>query len=448
MNTAANVLETQMRKGGGQAAGSVTTDVANPANNPEKYADPSMTKMKALAWQGANNVQMVESLKPRIINDRDVIVRVTGTTVCGSDLHLYHGAVMQMQKDDILGHEFCGKVESVGADVKGLKPGDRVVASFQIACGECYYCKQKLSSQCEKTNSDELQNYLFGHRTAGVLGYSHLTGGFAGGQAEYVRMPFGDVNLLKIPDGVPDEKALYLSDVLATSYHCVVDTGVKKGDTVAIWGMGPIGLMAAYFCFQKGASRVIGIDNNWRLEWCQSKLPNLEILNYATIPSGSSVPTELRKMVDKGVDCALECAAGEYAKGIGHKIEMALGLENDTSEILNEMILSVKKFGSIGITGVYAGYTNHFNIGAVMELGIRIIGNGQAPVHKYWEELLHKIQTGEVDPTIMLSHRIDIEDVAKAYRIFDAKQEKMMKIYVQTQFSDPPAKGTPPLTRL
>lgn len=445
MNAAANTLEHAMRKGEGQAH--VTTDVANPAANPEKYADPSGEKMRALAWQGVNDVQMVESLKPRIINDHDVVVKVTGSTICGSDLHLYHGAILQMKKGDILGHEFCGKVDSVGPAVTNLKPGDRVVASFQIACGECYYCKQKLSSQCERTNSDELQNYLYGHRTAGILGYSHLTGGFAGGQAEYVRMPYGNASLLKLPDDVPDEKGLYLSDVLCTSYHCVTDTGVQKGETVAIWGMGPVGLMCAYFAFKKGASRVIGIDNNWRLDWCKAKLPKLETLDYSKIPSGSSVPTELRKMVDKGVDRALECAAGEYAKGIGHKIEMRLGLENDTSETLNEMILSVKKFGTIGITGVYSGYTNHFNIGAVMELGIRIIGNGQAPVFKYWEELLHQIQTGEIDPTIMLSHRIDLEDVAKAYRIFDAKQEQMMKVFIQTKFSAPPAPGTPQLTR-
>jgi len=322
------------------------------------------------------------------------------------------------------------------------------VASFQIACGTCYYCKQKLSSQCDRTNSDMLQNALYGHRTAGVFGYSHLTGGFAGGQTEYVRVPYGDVNLLKLPNDVPDEKGLYLSDVLCTSYHCVVDTGVQKGDTVAIWGMGPIGLMAAFFAFQKGASRVIGIDKNWRLEWCKSKLPKLEILDFSNLPKGSSVSTELRKMVEHGVDCALECAAGEYAKGWGHKIEMALGLETDSSETLNEMIASVKKFGRIGITGVYAGYTNHFNIGAVMELGIRVIGNGQAPVQKYWEELLKQIQSGQLDPTIMLSHRIELEDVAKAYRVFDAKEDGMMKVFVQTKFSDKPATGTPALTKL
>ncbi|PVF94887.1 GroES-like protein [Serendipita vermifera] len=445
MNAAANAAEKLMRKR--EAGADVVTDVSNPASNPQKYADPSGEKMQALAWMGANDVQMVESLKPKLLNDGDVIVKVTGSTICGSDLHLYHGAIMQMKKGDILGHEFCGKVDSVGPAVKNFKPGDRVVASFQIACGTCYYCKQKLSSQCERTNSDEMENYLYGHRTAGMLGYSHLTGGFAGGQAEYVRMPFGDVNLLKIPDDVPDEKALYLSDVLVTSYHCVTDTGVKQGDTVAIWGMGPVGLMAAYFAFQKGASRVIGIDNNWRLEYGRSKLPKLEVLDFSKLPSGSSVSTELRKMVDKGVDVALECAAGEYSKGILHKVEQTLGLETDTSEILNEMILSVKKFGKIGVTGVYAGYTNHFNIGAIMQLGIRLIGNGQAPTAKYWEELLEQIRAGKLDPTIMVSHRIDLEDVAKAYRIFDAKQDNMMKVFVQTRFSGPPAAGTPPLKR-
>lgn len=448
MNAAANALENVLRKGDGQA--DVRTDVANPASNPEQYADPSREKMKALTWQGANRVQIVDSLKPKILNDNDVIVSVSGSTLCGSDLHLYHGAIMQMQKGDILGHEFCGKVESVGPGIRKVKPGDRVVASFSIACGDCYYCKQKLTTACERTNADELQNMLYGHRTVGILGYSHLTGGFAGGQAEYVRMPYGDFNLLKIPDDVPNEKALYLSDVLCTSYHCVVDTGVKKGDSVAIWGMGPIGLMAAFFCFQKGASRVIGIDQvGWRLEWAKKKLPKIETLDFSQLPKGSSVPTELRKMVDKGVDIALECAAGEYAKSIVHKAELALGMENDTSETINEMILSVKKFGSIGIIGVYTGYTNHFNIGAIMELGIRLIGNGQAPVHKYWEELLDQIRSGELDPTIMLSHRVDIQDLDKVYPIFDKRSEdvQVMKIFIQTRFSDPPAKGTPELTR-
>jgi hypothetical protein len=204
-------------------------DVTNPANDRAKYGDPNVT-MKALAWMGKNDVQVIECPKPKIIEDRDVILKVTGSTICGSDLHLLHGTVIELQKGDILGHEFCGIIDEMGSAVKGLSKGDRVVASFQIACGACHYCDQKLSSQCTKTNANTIENSMYGGRTAGMFGYSHFTGGFAGGQAEYVRVPIGDVNLLKLPDNVPDEKGLYLSDVVSTSWNCVVDTGVKKGD--------------------------------------------------------------------------------------------------------------------------------------------------------------------------------------------------------------------------
>lgn len=237
--------------------------------------------------------------------------------------------------------------------------------------------------------------------------------------------------------------------MLCTSYHCVVDTGITKGSTVAIWGMGPVGLMCAHFSFQKGASRVIGIDNSWRLGWCKTKIPKLETLDYARVPLRSSISTELRRMVSgEGVDFALQCAATERARSMLHKLEMALRLEDCTSETLNEMILSVKQFGTIGITGVYAGYTNHVNIGAVMQLGIRIIGNSQAPVSKYWKELLEQIRSGDVDPSIMISHRIDLDDLPKAYRIFDSKQQDSMKTFVQTRFSNPPAPGTLPVVGL
>lgn len=446
MNTASHILEAAMRRGDGQA--DVRTDVSNPAKNPAEYADPSGEKMRALTWQGKYDVQIVDSLKPKVINDEDVILKVTGTSICGSDLHPYRGVIIEMQKGDIMGHEVSGIIETVGPSVTKVKPGDRVVISFQVACGNCYYCNQGLTSMCERTNADEVHNYLYGHRTAGTIGFSHLNGGFAGGQAEYLRMPYANTCVLKIPDDVPNEKALYLSDVLCTSYHAVVQAGVQKGETVAIWGLGPIGLMAAFYCFQKGASRVIAIDSNWRLQYGQSKLPKLEVLDYSRIPSGSSVPTELRKLMDKGVDRAIDCAGGEYAKSLGHKLEIAVGLETDTSETINECILSVKKFGTIAITGVYAAYTNHFNIGAIMELGIRLIGIGQAPVHRYWEELLNQIRTGELDPTIMLTHRIDLEDVPKAYKMFNDKADHMMKVFVQTKFSEPPAHGTPALTKL
>lgn len=261
-------------------------------------------------------MNLAETYKPKLVDPHDVILKVTGSTICGSDLHLYHGAVVQMQKGDILGHEFCGIVEEVGSGVKNIVPGKRYVASFQIACGQCRFCKQKLTSQCERTNSSSVMNALFGSRTAGLFGYSHLTGGYAGGQAEYVRVPFGDVNLLELPDDVPDEKGLYLSDVLCTSYHAVQDTRVYPGDTVAIWGAGPIGLMAAVFAFKNGASRVILIDSNWRLGYAKQKLPQVETLDYTALPRGTTVTGEIHERIPGGVDVAIECAAGEYSKGV------------------------------------------------------------------------------------------------------------------------------------
>lgn len=358
MTQAANLVEKILGH-----TGDATTEqnMTNPNRDISKYADPSGEKMKALVWNGKNDVKVIETFKPARIENSDVIVKVTGSTVCGSDLHLLHGSVVELQKGDILGHEFCGVVDSVGPSISKVKPGDRVVCSFQIACGSCMYCQKKLSSQCEKTNDNTIENIMYGGRTAGMLGYSHFTGGYAGGQAEYVRVAYGDVNLLKIPDEVPDEKALYLSDVLSTSWNCVVDTGVKEGDVVAIWGAGPIGQMCADFSFMNGAKRVIIIDGgagSWRLDYVKSKLPKVETLNFTDLPRGESVTSQLKKMEHGGPDVALECVAGEYAKGWAHYFEMMLGMETDTSEILNEMITSVKNFGRVGVTGVYVGFVS------------------------------------------------------------------------------------------
>lgn len=433
--------------------GTATTaqDVTNPARDPSKYADPSGEKMKALVWQGKNSVKVVETFKPAKIEDTDVIVKVTGSTVCGSDLHLLHGAIVELEKGDILGHEFCGVVDSVGPAISKVAPGDRVVCSFQIACGSCMYCRRKLSSQCEKTNDNTIENIMYGGRTAGMLGYSHFTGGYAGGQAEYVRVAYGDVNLLKLPDDVPDEKGLYLSDVLSTSWNCVVDTGVKEGDVVAIWGAGPIGQMCADMSFMNGAKRVIIIDGGpgaWRLDWVKEKLPRVETVNFTDLPEGeTSVVSTLKNMEHGGPDVALECVAGEYAKGWAHYFEMMLGAETDTAEIVNEMIMSVKNFGRCGVTGVYAGYTNHFNIGSLMERGIRLIGNGQAPVHLYWEDLLKKIQDGSLKPLSMVSHRVSLDDLEEVYKRYDAREKGMQKVFVETKFSQPPCQGAPELTR-
>ena len=358
LSQAANLLEKAIGH-----TGDATTEqnMTNPARDRAKYGDPDGETMLALTWQGKNSVQVQETPKPAILEDTDVIVKVTGSTVCGSDLHLLHGAVIELQKGDILGHEFCGKVDKVGPAVKNLQPGQRVVCSFQIACGSCMYCQRKLSSQCLNTNDNKIENAMYGGRTAGMLGYSHFTGGFAGGQAEYVRVAYGEVNLLPLPDDVPDEKGLYLSDILSTSWNCVVDTGVKEGDVVAIWGAGPIGQMTAEMSFMNGAKRVIVIDGgpaSWRLDYLKSKYPKIETLNFTDLPKGESVTSQLKKMEKEGPDVALECAAGEYAKGWGHFLEMLTGAETDTSELLNEMITSVKAFGRCGVTGVYVGFVS------------------------------------------------------------------------------------------
>ncbi|KLJ08267.1 oxidoreductase [Blastomyces silverae] len=424
---AANVSET-----GRKEEAVVTQDVSNPARDRQKFADPSGETMKALVWLGKNDVAVADVPKPRIIEDTDVILKVTGSTICGSDLHLYHGSVLEMQKGDILGHEFCGEIESVGASVKKLKKGHRVVASFQIACGDCRYCKRKLSSQCERTNASQLENALYGSRTAG----------------QYYRCP---IQLASPgPGGWVENKGLYLSDVLSTAWHCVVDTGVREGDVVAIWGAGPIGQMCAEFSFLHGASRVILIDGGagaWRLDFVKGKLPRVETVDYSTLQSGESVTSVLKEMVGdgQGPDVALECAAGEYAKGWAHYIEIMLGAETDTSEILNEMVTSVRNFGRCGITGVYVGYTNHFNIGSLMQRGVRLIGNGQAPVQKYWEHLLSLIESGTLDPLRMVSTRVKLEDLDLVYRMYDERKKGIQKVFVQTKFSKEQFPGSPAL---
>jgi len=415
--------------------------------------------MKALVWQGVNKVEVVDVPKPKIIEDRDVILKVTGSTVCGSDLHLLNGTIIELTKGDILGHEFCGIVEQVGPGVNKDKihVGKRYVASFQIACGDCFFCKQKLSSQCEKTNANTAAKAMYGGRTAGMFGYSHFTGGFAGGQAEYVRVPLGDVNLLEIPEKVPDEKALYLSDVLATSYNCVKDTPVYPNDEVAIFGAGPIGQMCGIFALGEKASKVIFVDTEPRLtyikeHWPVAHLDKLQLVDFKKLSFGvtnkETVVSRLKELCGgRGPDCALECAAGEYAKGWTHWLEMMVGAETDTSEILNEMIEGVRNYGRCGVTGIYVGYTNHFNIGSLMERGVRLVGNGQAPVHKYWEDLLKQIETGDLDPLQMVSHRVHMEDLDKVYYKFKAREDGMQKVFVETKFSLPRCEGSPELTR-
>jgi len=427
------------------------------ASYKEPGAGDDSETMKALVWKGKGDVRIADVPKPKILEDTDVILKVTGSSICGSDLHLLHGDVIQMQSNDILGHEFIGIAHSVGPAVKSITPGKRYVASFHIACGSCFFCKQKLSSQCEKTNSNTAAKSMYGARMAGIFGYSHFTGGFAGGQAEWVRVPLGDVNLLEIPNDVPDEKALYLSDVLCTSYNSVQDTAVYPGDTVAVFGCGPIGQMAALYALMNGAEKIILVDTEPRLSFVQGRWPaehkdKLNLMDFKTLSHGitgkDTVVSRLKELTGgRGPDVALECAAGLYPKGLLHKAEIALGMETDTSEVLNEMVEGVRNYGRVGVTGEYIGYTNHFAIGSVMQRGIRLIGNGQAPVHKYWKDLLGKIQKGDLDPLQMVSHRVRLEDLDKVYKKFEARDESMQKVFVETKWSFPAAEGSPKLSQ-
>ena len=406
---------------------------------------PSETMM-ALRWHGNKSVSVDEVPVPAITEPEDVICKVTGTTICGSDLHLYHKEIMQLQDGDILGHEWMGIVDEVGSEIKTLKKGDRVVASFQIACGQCSFCRQGLSSMCDRTNSSALQEKLYGKPFAGLFGYSHFAGGFAGGQAEYVRAPFGDTNLLKIPDSVPDEKALYLSDIIPTSYHATICADVSKGKSVAVWGLGPVGLFACKWAKLAGARRVIAIDQiPARLALAKDKLSVDNVIDFSKT---LDVVRAIYDLEPEGVDCCIDAAAFRYTKGILQTVERAVGLETDSCEIPNEALRAVRKFGSIALVADYAAMTNGFLIGALMEKGITLRGTGQAPVQKYWKELLGKVESGEFDPTIILTHRFKIDEFKELYEAFDKKEHGIIKTFVQTRFSGPPAKGMPELSSL
>jgi threonine dehydrogenase-like Zn-dependent dehydrogenase len=382
--------------------------------------------MGAVVWKGAFDVEYVQKPTPLITDQTDVILKVTATSICGSDLHMYSGNMPTMKSGDILGHEFMGIIQEVGSEVHDFKVGQRVVCSFNISCGKCEFCQREEFTACKVTNPSVLEETLYGHRTSAIFGYSHLTGGISGGQAEYVRVPFADTNCLLIPDEIPDEKALYLSDIIPTSLFGVDIAQVKKGQSVGIWGLGPIGLMCARWCQIIGASRIIGIDDvPERLELARNFL-HIETLDYNEV----DVEKELVKMFPDGIDAAIECVGFEYAKTMKHKVERALGLETDTADILTEIIRSVRGFGHVAILGVYTGTANHFPIGSLMERGLTIRA-GQSPTQKYWKTSLEKIQSGMLDPSFLITHRTSLEAAPTLYKNFYSKKEGTIKVFMR-----------------
>ncbi|RKO98032.1 GroES-like protein [Caulochytrium protostelioides] len=403
---------------------------------------PGLTQ-RACVWRGKEKVEVIDAQVPDVTDPQDAIVRITGSTLCGSDSHIFKGEIPQMTSGDILGHEACGIVESVGPDVRSdLKPGQRVVVSFSIACGTCRYCKEGLTTHCNNTNPSTVQGELYGSHTSAIFGYSGFVGPFSGGQAEWIRVPFANTNLLPVPDDVPDEKALYLSDIVCTSYHAVIDTGCQAGETVGVWGAGPIGLMACQWLKNViKVDRLICVDGEPDRLALAAKL-GAETINYK---DHKDIVAYVREQVPNGLDRAIDCTGGRFAMGMLHKIERAVGLETDTPEIVEIEMKCLRKMGTLGLIQDMAAYSNHFPIGLVMMKAIRLIGCGQAPVQKYWKKLLEYIRDGTVDPTLILTHRITLEDLPKAYAAFTNHKMHFLKCFIETKFSQPRAAGTPEL---
>jgi threonine dehydrogenase-like Zn-dependent dehydrogenase len=369
---------------------------------------------------------------PEIINPRDAIVKTELTAICGSDLHLYNGYIPTMKAGDILGHEFLGEVVEVGSGVSSLRPGDRVIVPFPIACGNCYYCEHELFSLCDNSNPNGwMTENVYGQPSAGLFGYSHMLGGYAGGQAEYVRVPYADVGPLKIPHDMSAEKALFLTDIFPTGYQAVEYCGIQAGDAVAVWGCGPVGQFAIRSAFLFGAERVVAIDRiPERLELARRHSSAIA-LNYDHV----DVAEELREITGgRGPDCCID-AVGMEAHGLGlagwyDSTKHKLWLESDRSTALRQAINACRKGGIVSIPGVYGGYVDKFPIGAAFAKGLTL-RMGQTHVQKYARLLLRRIEAGEIDPSFVITHRLPLDQAPQGYEIFNNKEEECIKVVLK-----------------
>jgi threonine dehydrogenase-like Zn-dependent dehydrogenase len=390
--------------------------------------------MRATCWMGRKSVAVREVPDPQILNQRDAIVRVTSTAICGSDLHLYNGFIPTLERGDILGHEFMGEIVETGRDVSNLKVGDRVVVPFPIACGNCWHCEKGLFSTCENSNPNAwVAQKLFGESPAGIFGYSHMLGGFAGGQAEYARVPFADVGPLKIEGDLTDEQVLFLSDIFPTGYMGAELCDISPGDTIAVWGAGPVGQLAIASAYLLGAERVIAIDRfDYRLRMAREKA-GAETIDYEQV---DSVPDALREMTGgRGPDACID-AVGMEAHGHGahfayDRLKQAMKLETDRPIALREAIMACRNGGTVSVIGVYGGFIDKFPMGSVLNRSLTIRA-GQCHVQRYMKRLLGYIERGEIDPSFVVTHRLRLDDAPRGYEIFLNKEDACEKVVLST----------------
>jgi threonine dehydrogenase-like Zn-dependent dehydrogenase len=392
--------------------------------------------MKAVTWCGIHKVSVDNVPDPKILNPRDAIVKITSTCICGSDLHLYDGFIPGMMAGDILGHEFMGEVVEVGSGVSAdrLKKGDRVIVPFCIACGNCFYCKRQMYSCCDNSNpKPTAAEKEYGYATAGLFGYSHLTGGYAGGQAEYARVPFADVGCFKVPGEIPDDQAVFLTDIFPTGYMAAENCNIRRGDTVAVWGCGPVGQFAIRSAFLLGAEKVIAIDDS-------SSVP--ERVKMAS--DGGAVTIDMHdeyvyeKLLEmtggRGPDSCID-AVGMEAHGLTldafyDKVKTMMFMETDRTHALRQVINCCRKGGTVSVPGVYGGLSDKFPVGALMEKGLTL-RTGQTHVHRYVNPLIERIRRGEIDPSFVITHRLPLTAAPHAYSIFQKKQDKCIKVVLK-----------------
>lgn len=385
--------------------------------------------MKALCWHGKNDVRVDNVPEPKIINDRDAIIKITATAICGSDLHIYNGLVPSMESGDVLGHEFMGEVVEVGNNNDYLQVGDKVVVPFTISCGDCFFCKKDLYAACDRSNPNaEMARKKMGQSAAALFGYSHMFGGYWGGQAEYVRVPFSNVGPIKVPQGIPDEKVLFLSDIFPTGYMAAENCNIQKGDTVAVWGCGPVGQFSIQSAWLLGANRVIAIDCIPERLSLAEKHGSAEIINFEK----EDVYERLMAMTGGiGPDCCIDAVGTEaHAPTLDAFIDQTkqtLHISTDRPHTLRETIKCCRKGGVISMPGVYLGNLDNLPIGAFMNKGLTL-KTGQTHMQRYLQPLLDLVVEGKIDPSFIITHRVKLAEAPEAYKTFNEKNDECIKV--------------------